>query len=788
MGKSPLAKNSKTVNHVRNNNNIIPLNFLIPYKDMKQSKVTEFDISHLLHLRADKNNCKIESRTPYLKNFCQKAQKYVDNNKSASSVTKAYENLRPFIVFCDSVNVNPFSEEGYLKYAGNDGELRHRIKMYTPSKKLWERHHGDELGIKEPTAASSLTQLRTALTWCGLPADSWTRHHRGFSRWPTPPKGYSETEEELLVTRLSEVFFTLAPQLIAAKKENLALPEKLPVVINSGRYQEVISVQTSLKSQTLGQSKNGTSVNHSAAFNLAMGAAYHLMCFFTSLNDSNIRAIAHPITIHTDERDKSIKVVKVSSFKARSNKEVDAVLTNESYETFDVEKRDGVKFIKTLEKLSELYGSGKEGAELIFTLNNKGNINDKFSLVSLNKHLMVMLNLLSPTRASILPWLKELFYSYKNQRVIELSKEVNDIGRSVVRKVIRPCSKTGAFRGATNTAYCILSCYTDLPLKGILLPLTYSDKDAEGNIIISFKYRNGDSNYFSIPATDKPLVQDIEQYATKLADKQCSKKHERLLFKRGGANHTPQDWEGISPISSSQMLTWSIEPNSYFISLQSSRWREMTSNHVYSVSGAGGVQNLLQNLLQTIEKHYANGDPRLNKIIVSQALQVMELLDEYTGLEQAKEIVAAKLGITMLTHDEWKKKQEEERAKTNPNGIHCNGKQIIVGGKNTQRETNNAIKLQLPCAEYDMCHKCQSAKAVNETQHIYKLISFIDVLREAVNLYPNAQEEVHERIAAFEFTLDGASKNVYDGAMALFNKNGRHPRVSMEHAILALQH
>ena len=164
----------------------------------------------------------------------------------------------------------------------------------------------------------------------------------------------------------------------------------------------------------------------------------------------------------------------------------------------------------------------------------------------------------------------------------------------------------------------------------------------------------------------------------------------------------------------------------------------------------------------------------------------MEQLDEDTGLEPAKEMVTAKLGITMLAHDEWKKKQEEERAKTNPNGIHCNGQQSIASGKNTQRETNNAMKLQLPCAEYDMCHKCQSAKSVNETQSIYKLISFIDVLKEALDLHPNAQEEVHERIAAFEFTLEGASEDVYDDALSLFNKNGRHPRVSMDHAILAL--
>ncbi|HHG3315119.1 TPA: hypothetical protein ACPVXV_005007, partial [Vibrio parahaemolyticus] len=126
------------------------------------------------------------------------------------------------------------------------------------------------------------------------------------------------------------------------------------------------------------------------------------------------------------------------------------------------------------------------------------------------------------------------------------------------------------------------------------------------------------------------------------------------------------------------------------------------------------------------------------------------------------------------------------RAKTNPNGVYCDGQQSIAGGNNTQRKTNNAMGLELPCAEYDMCHKCQSAKAVDEVQSIYKLISFIDVLKEALDQYPDAKEEVHEKIAAFEFTLDGASQNVYDDAMSLFNKNGRHSRVSMDHAILAI--
>lgn len=783
MPKSPLAKNSKTVKHVRNSKNVVPLHLTIPYQDSKNREAIEFDVSHLLHLSTDCNNVKINSRIPFLRNFCKKANQYVDNDKSTQTITTLYATLRAYIAFCDAVNFDPFSETGYLKYAGNDGELRHRLKMYSPSKKLWEMSHGDELGIQESTATGITSALRTALSWCGLPAGTWATLHRGFGGEKTPIKGYSDAEEKVLVARLSELFFTLAPQLIAAKKENLVLPAELPVVIDLGGHQEVISIKTALKTQSHGLSKNGTSVKPAAAFNMAMGAAYHLMCFFTSLNDCDVQSIAHPVTIHTDERDKSLQVVKVSSFKPRANKKVDAVLTNQS---FDVDKRDGVKFTKNLETLSALYGGGEEGSELLFMLNNLGEKSSSFNLQEINKHLTVELNLLSPTCASCVPWFEELFYSYRNQHVIELKKEVNTLGRLVVSKISRPCEKSAATKGATNAAYCILSCYTDLSLKGILLPLTYSDKDAEGNISVSFKYRNGESHHFSVPAADKALIEDIEQFATELADKQDSKNYERLLLKRGHAKVPPKDWDGISPVSSNLMKTLSIETNEYFISLQSSRWREMTSNQVYSVSGAVGVQSLLQNLLQTIDKHYANGDPRLNKIIISQAIQVMELLDEDTGLELAKEIIAAKLGITMLTHDEWKKKQEEERGKTNPNGIHCNGQQNIAGGKNTQRETNNAMKLQLPCTEYDMCHKCQSAKAVNETQDIYKLISFIDVLKEAVNLYPNAQEEVHERIAAFELTLDGASKDVYDGAMALFNENGRHPRVSMDHATLAL--
>lgn len=791
MAKSPLSRGSKKAKSVRDSSNITPLHFTIPYRGTVNKNSKEFDVSHLLHLGINKNNDKVNSRIPYLRSFCKKAKEYVNNGNSIQTVTSIYEVFNQYICFCDSdsINVNPFSEAGYLKYAGNDGELRHRIKVYNPSKKLWERQHGDELGIKESSASAILSFLRTTLLWCGLPIEIWRKQHRGFSGEKTPTKGYSDAEEQLLVSRLSELFFALAPQLITAKEDNLALPDELPVAIDLGGYKEIIYISTSLEENIGCNLKKGSSAKASSAFNMAIGAAYHLMCFFTSLNNTNIRVIAHPIKIHTGERDKSLQTVKVSSFKARANKQVDAILTNDSDESlvkFDIDKRDGVTFIKTLEKLSRLYGNGEEGTELLFTLNNESEQNNTFDLSTINNHLTSKLNLVSPNRSSCLPWFKELFYAYQNHQSIKIKIVKNKFGRLVVNKVIHPLSKFVTTRNTTKINYCILSCYTDLPLKGILLPLSYSEKDPNGNIIISFKYINGSDGSFIAPAVDKELIQDIEQFAIELADKQISKKHTRLLLKKGHAKEIPKDWQGISPISSNLMNTWSIESNNYFISLQSSRWREMTSSQEYDDSNIGRIQSILQNTLDTINKHYANGDPRLNLIILSQGIQVLEQMASGSTLDEAKEYVASKHAIPMLTHDEWLKKKKENKVNTNPNGLTCNGQQNIDGGKNSQRETNNAMGVKLPCAEYDMCYKCKSARAVDDVQAVYKLISFIDALKELLDQLPDAKEEVYEKIDAYEYTLDGATANVYEEAISLFNKNGRHPRVSKDHAILSI--
>ncbi|MBF4232770.1 hypothetical protein EA002_23830, partial [Vibrio anguillarum] len=198
------------------------------------------------------------------------------------------------------------------------------------------------------------------------------------------------------------------------------------------------------------------------------------------------------------------------------------------------------------------------------------------------------------------------------------------------------------------------------------------------------------------------------------------------------------------------------------------------------------AQSLLQNVKETLDRSYLNGLSSLNKVIISQGVEVIENLDDDTSLEQAKDIVAKRRGIPILSNDEAKKKRAAGNVKTNPNGLTCNGQQVISDGKNTQRETNYALGINLPCAEFDMCHKCQSAKAADDVEAIYKLISYIDVLKEILDMYPDSKGDIHEKIEQYEYTLDGASDDIFDEAMKRFNTQGRHPRVSIDHALLSL--
>ncbi|MEF1291998.1 hypothetical protein QTO00_19640, partial [Vibrio sp. M260118] len=429
-----------------------------------------------------------------------------------------------------------------------------------------QRNDGDEIGIKESTAVGLVSYVIQALVWCGVDAESWRYSHRPFNRSMTPFKAYSKLDEKVIVTRLSDLFFGISTQLIAHKTGDLPLPEKLTVSIDINDQLEVLLFPTSLKPHNKGK------VSASSAFNLAMGAAYHLLCYFTSLNHSVVRSICHPIEIETDNGERGLKTIKISGFKARANLSVTALVSNETDEhiVFDVEKKTGVAFIETLVKLSTCFASSKR---LLYTLQFDGQVSNSFYLPEINRQLTKQLNLVTSYRLINLPWFSELFYSYQQNKAIELKTIRTDSERTIVRKHSYPIRKERATRMTLYISYCILSCFTDKPLKGVLLPLSYTEKDSNGNIQVSFFYHSGKQGHLEIPASCLPLIKDIEAWATARADRQ-PKSQPRFLLRAGSLSRPAKQWEGFSPLPADFMKRIRVKPNDYFLTLQSSRFRE----------------------------------------------------------------------------------------------------------------------------------------------------------------------------------------------------------------------
>ncbi|MGO3799234.1 MAG: hypothetical protein ACTJHE_08175, partial [Vibrio casei] len=93
MAKSKIARKSEAIKHVRNAQNVIPLNLTVPFKGTSLAKPRQFDVSHLLHLGCNKENEKIDNRAVFIRSFCKKANQYVSNGNSAQTVTACYDNF-----------------------------------------------------------------------------------------------------------------------------------------------------------------------------------------------------------------------------------------------------------------------------------------------------------------------------------------------------------------------------------------------------------------------------------------------------------------------------------------------------------------------------------------------------------------------------------------------------------------------------------------------------------------------------------------------------------------------
>lgn len=94
MAKSKIAKQSKAVKHVRNNQNVVPLSLDIPYKDANSTRVKPFDVSHLLYFGNNKENEKNRQPNRIYQVFLQK--KLINMSAMASLHKASQDPMRTY--------------------------------------------------------------------------------------------------------------------------------------------------------------------------------------------------------------------------------------------------------------------------------------------------------------------------------------------------------------------------------------------------------------------------------------------------------------------------------------------------------------------------------------------------------------------------------------------------------------------------------------------------------------------------------------------------------------------
>ena len=398
----------------------------------------------------------------------QKLKRWVDQEKknetNAWSLVVKLSALKTYIAFCDIKKFDPFSQAGYLYYAGNSGELRRLVDIASePKKYQFQYHNGEEFGLLESSALQKKMNLDSMLPVLDFDVSDMQATLKSFTGeitdFATLP--YTSSEWYALVRRTQLLFFSLVTQLIAFKEEN---PESPPP-----QYLENIVVERIDNRDitiTLGRKNGSASEGLASPFNQCMSAAYTLFAYYTAFNDTVIRQVRHPIKMVTSNKDgRTSKVAQVRAYKGRASKDVKALFSGleesshpeakdeeAGFIVADINKRDtvgetdGITFLRALELLSKTYSEDPYDT-LIYFLNSEGD-KGKVDVSGASFQLSKNLNLLSDSRAELTDHLVKTYADIvKDQKMTTFNKIKRDDGVytmeakvTVLKKQVVSCS------------------------------------------------------------------------------------------------------------------------------------------------------------------------------------------------------------------------------------------------------------------------------------------------------------------------------------------------------------
>ncbi|CAH1229298.1 conserved hypothetical protein [Vibrio harveyi] len=767
------------------------------------SATTTINLRRLCHKQCDPSQeLAIPCRRKMVKKFYKDILQRMKDGMSHATLKRQIGVFNAYLRGSDNLNVDPFSEDGYKAMHNANWE---KVAAATETKKyIFQNEDGEQLGNKEGTAQGVKVVLDSILNKIGFDVgrfQSSLKQFRKDNRNTTVP--YKPNEWQTMLRRLNYYFTNLATRLIAYKDANPSLPPPdafKDVVIDVVDGKEIT---IDLKSIISNGSIAGTS-----PFNQAMASGYLLFAYYTAFNTTSILDVRHPINIIKEERaGRTSRTVKVKGYKGRSNSEVRAlfesldeslhVASNDATEgagiiVADIDKRDtngiedGVTFIEILSTLSEIY-STEEFGRLFYLYTSSGVglfVDDIIPSVAMN------LGLYSSSRYGLSDYFIKLFYDLYSGNTYPLYSVVNtpDRGKVVNKSLVEPPTGVSLTRRLRSMMFGAIQCLTDIELKGIIMPLEYGEPDDDGNMKVRFKYYDGRDGDFVVPIQYKEFLKKVEAYSNtfnpipspKDANGYGSISNKAPYLLPMGGKFKTRQWNTPKDILGRRFLSdYGLRYDDFYLSLLSSRIRATTSNQEYSPEDNGfSAKEILQNSLETLMVSYLNGHPTENQRMVSQGMNSLVRIASGQSRNDAVASLKTEFGIPVLAYEEYKARNMP----TNPNGVLCDGVARVSGKDGThygaKKFANNEIEGadvgDIPCYQYDLCVKCKSAQLVDDVHAVYKLISFIDALEDAIHLYPERANVIESRVASFYSKLDTLPESTREKAEEMLDENGRY--------------
>ncbi|MDP2559514.1 hypothetical protein Q8W15_24165 [Photobacterium damselae subsp. piscicida] len=508
-------------------------------------------------------------------------------------------------------------------------------------------------------------------------------------------------------------------------------------------------------------------------------------------------------------KEKVVKTVSLSLWKARAGRFVESMLTDDNTlfdvneNEFDVaiEKKNGVELAEKLRSLATMYASTEKGAPLFWSCDASGKpVKFKTDVVTrIVERLDIRCRDTTPVNHVLAESIKQaLEWKFYSVRLVSddvggqfLSKKLiheSDFRLGTESKVSK--KGKGVHRRHKQIVLCmsaILAAYNSPEdFYGARYPLV-AIKDTDNKfLIVFFTHLNHTESSFRIPVEQEGLLREVESWA--MSQNLVENPNNYLFPHLDLAGHKSWRWDSkyLLPSLRTILQPLGIGSGQFYLDITTRRFRALTAKFSYTDDDLGYEGSLvLDNDIATFDCSYANGDPEENQMMLSEALEIAARIFKGETIEEAKKAVLASLKKETLTFDEFKL----SGLHINQNGTACNGKPDI-DTKNTKETDHHrsaarrAEKLgvgdadKIPCFQEDQCAFCKSAKMVDDVNQVYKMLSFIRLLEDRADLRPDDAESLLEKAAYMRLLIDAniSDKTASEAEKMLFNQ-GIHPLV-----------